>query len=281
MLRRMLLGFFFVVLWAHAGIVMEVIPSLAPATQSPSFPGWRANSINALQNGLIFVGDPATSPEAYYRVSQLGDGDNIISSFPSWHGTADPGTAFGPAFANEDGNILFFGLVILGTGNTTFSLSDLRVHLHSDDPATTFDFPFNFSSFDYNSGIVGIDPVSGNPITSGPGTQTIKALYYGGSGIVYVAPNLTCTGNSQVTLDCVKGLYDAIMPFHLIADYTLLNDAGATIGSASGSVLFAAPEPGMLGLLGCGVVVMVGLRRRAKSVDTSVDAASESACATS
>ena len=262
MLRKTIAGIFFVVLSAHAGILMEVFPSLSPATLSPSFSGWRTNAISALQNGLNSLGDPATDPQAYYRVSHLGNGDNILTTFPSWHGTADPGTAFGPAFANEEGNFLFFGLEILATEDTTFSLSGLRIHLHSDDPATTFNFAFDFSSFNYNSGIVGIDPVSGNPITSGPGTQAIKALYYTGSGIVYVAPNGNCPGNDQGTLDCVKGIYDAIMPFHMVADYTLLDNAGNPIGTASGIVQFEAPEPDTFGLLGFSAIVLIGFRRR-------------------
>jgi len=260
---RVLLSLAFTAFCAHAGILMQVIPSLSPATASPSFAGWRSNAINALENGIVSIGDPTTNPEAYYQVSQLGDGDNIVSTFPSWHGTANPGTAFGPAFANESGNLLFFGLVILGTDSTTFSLSNLRVHLHSDDPATTFNAVFDFSSFNYSSGSVGIDPVSGNPITSGPGTQTVRALYYGGAGIVYVAPNGICTGTDQATLNCVKGIYDALMPFHLIADYTLLNDAGTPIGSAQGSVLFAAPEPATLGSLTLGALALLGLWGRA------------------
>ena len=245
-----------------ASIIMMEFASPAPnAFGSPSFNTWVTNAINALQNGLTSVGNPATDPAAYYQVTQENDMQNIVTGFPSWLGLANPGTAFGPAFANELGNRLHFGLVILGTGGTTFSLSNLSFNMHSSDPGNTFSFVGSFGPTDsYSARRVGID-INNNVINSGPATQVVKELIYVGVGNA-IAPDASCPGSTQATLDCVKAFYDSIMPFTLTTDYTLQDGTGATIGTSTASVLFTdVPEPATLGFLLAGSLALL-LKRK-------------------
>ena len=248
---------------AHAGIVLEVIASQSPNTTSPSFAGWRQNVMDALENHLPSVGDPAATPTAFDPVTTVGDHTALLSSFPSWHGVADPGTAFGPAFAGETGNFIIFSLRATATDGTTFSLSELSGHILSDDPGHFVNFNFDFSSNNYSSGVVGVDPVSGNFITSGPGTQPVSALFYSGAGITLFAGAPLCpTGSDQEVLDCAAGRWRNFMPFHMVADYQFRDAAGNVIGSGSGSVLFDAPEPGTWGLMLAGVILLFRIPRK-------------------
>jgi len=219
-------------------ITMEQFPTSAPnSLGSPSFAGWTTNAINGLENNISTVGNPQTDPTAYYRVSNLGDRGNIVSGgFTSWHGVADPGTVFGPAFANELGNRLLFGLHILGNG-TQFRLSNLSFALHSSDPSDTFQQIDNFSTDSYTPQRVGInygpDHIKGTGddvrITSGPGTQLVDELMYVGAG--GALPN-SGTGTPQEQLDAAKATYDSLMPFHLTMVYTLVNDTSVPLAAA-------------------------------------------------
>jgi PEP-CTERM motif len=265
MMKRFLYAFASVTLCAHSGILIQVFPSPAPnAFGSPSWnPGYVQNALNALQNGLPSVGNPATDPTAYYRVSQENDMQNIITGFPSWQGFANPGTMFGPAFANELGNRLHFGLAIVGTSGTTFSLSGLSFDMESTDPGDIFQFIGDFSSpaDTYSPTLIGIAP-NGSIVNSGPATQVVKALYYVGVGNALAPADIGCSGSNQAMLDCVKAFYDSIMPFSITTTYTLNNDGGAPIGSGSASVNFTnLPEPGTFGLLTLGIVGFAAFRR--------------------
>jgi len=246
MLKRLLVTLGVFTWCAHAGVVIMVFPSPAPnAFGSPSWPGYVTNAINALQNGLPSVGNPANDPTAYFRVSTETDRDNIVTGFPSWKGFANPGTKFGPAFANELGNRLHFGLAIIGTNGTTFSLSGLSFDMESTDPGDIFQFIGDFSdpmdpSNVYSSTRVGIAP-NNAVITSGPATQVVKALYYVGVGNAIAPDDVTpqCMGTDQSTIDCVKAFYDSIMPFRVTTTYTLKDSDGGVLGTNSATVLFA------------------------------------------
>ncbi|MGH2746450.1 MAG: hypothetical protein ACRDKB_00810 [Actinomycetota bacterium] len=84
-----------------------VKPAVAPdLIASPSFPQWRDNAISSFASRRPNFGDRGT-PAFFEQVRHCASPrDMVASSFKSWGATADPGSAFGPAYANETGNRL-------------------------------------------------------------------------------------------------------------------------------------------------------------------------------
>jgi hypothetical protein len=244
---------------------ISVYASPAPnAYGSPSWGGYVSNAINALQNGLSSVGNPATDPTAYYQVTNGTAYSNIVTSFPSWNGSADPTGAF----AGELGNRLHFGVDIQGNG-TLISLSELSFNMSSSDPGNTFGFTGDFSTDDYTATRVGIIFGTGNNpntyINSGSGTQQVDEIDYVGVGNAIGNTDLgvNCPGSDQSTLDCVAGLYAALTPFTISTEYSLAYAEGH-VATGSASVDFA-PEPGTVSMLGLGIAALGCLAWRRRS----------------
>jgi hypothetical protein len=240
---------------ASAAPVLTEFASPAPNFfGSPSFAGWAANAIDALQNNLSSVGNPATDPTAYYQVTTGTDSSNIVTGFPSWNGVANPGGAF----ASELGNRLHFGLLIVGNG-TLFSLSELSFNMHSSDPGNIFSFTGDFSGDMYNAFRVGIAE-DGSLITSGLATQQVKELMYVGVGNALAPSDVGCPGTDQAAIDCAKAFYDSLMPFGIATDYSLATDDGTY--TVSDTVDFPVPEPPTMLLLLAGLAAAGGIGRR-------------------
>jgi len=227
-------------------LTMSVFPSPAPnAFGSPSFAGYTANAISALGSGLSSVGNPATTPTAYFRVSSLDDRGNIVTGFPSWKGLISPATNFGAAFSSELGNRLHYGLHIVGNG-TQFKLSNLQFHMHGSDAGDIFAFDGDFSGLSYSSTRVGLnygaDHTKGTMddilITSGPTTQLVDELMYVGVGNSLAPDDASCPGTNQATLDCIKATYDSKIPFSITTTYNLFDDSAHLLGTTSATVDF-------------------------------------------
>jgi hypothetical protein len=181
---------------ALADLTITVTPSLAPnAFGSPSYSGYVSNAIGALETGATSAGDP-NSPTYYQAIANGASIDAnqiIVSGFPSWLGQADPGTAFGPAYANELGNRLLFGLSITSNSGQTFSISELSFAATSSDAGNSLGFGFGQGSYNYSSDYVGVIYGAGGAadtsdytyVTSGSNTQPVNAIYGRGSGNAY------------------------------------------------------------------------------------------------
>lgn len=178
---------------AQGGVTIDVVPALAPnGFGSPSYGSWVANATYAIENGLSSYGP--SGPDQYNAVSgPLSYSDIFVTSFNSWLGQANPGDVFGPAYANELGNRLLFGLHIVADEGQQFSISQLSFVGTSTDPDNALGFGFAAGSYNYSTQYLGInyggDGVKGGGddllITGGANTQLINELVGRGSGNAY------------------------------------------------------------------------------------------------
>jgi hypothetical protein len=175
------------------GITIAVYPALAPNRWgSPSWNAWASNAVTAILNGYSAYGDPAL-PTYYQQITNaVPVTNNLVTSFPSWMGVADPGTVFGPNFANELGNRLTFGMDIKG-GTNLISISQLSFIMASTDPDNTLDWSYSPIPYSYSGLNTGsADPVylgiiygpngQNTYVTNGPATQLVNEIVTCGSG---------------------------------------------------------------------------------------------------
>ncbi len=240
-------------------ISISVLPSLAPnAFGSPSWTGYRDNALYALENGLSSYGNP-NSPTYYSQNSSLTYNQLIATGFPSWMGMADPGSVFGPSYANELGNREHFGLVINGNGQQ-FSISELSFTATSSDAGDLLGFSYGAGSYNYSSDYVGgIWNGSGYTlVTGGPNTQLVDILWSRGSGNTDAAYCSSCNiAQQQAAIDSTLAT-DYTAPFSFTGTYSLLDQTGATIADGSATVnVGAVPEPATVTLLVLGLGVLV------------------------
>jgi hypothetical protein len=177
----------------EGGIRIAVFPALAPNRWgSPSWNAWASNAVTAILTGCTEYGDPAFP--SYYRqiTNAVPVTNNLVTSFPSWMGVADPGTVFGPNFANESGNRLTFGMDIKG-GTNLISIAQLSFIMASTDPGNTLNWSYSPIPYSYS----GLNTGSANPVylgiiygpngqrtyvTNGPATQLVNEIVTCGSG---------------------------------------------------------------------------------------------------
>jgi hypothetical protein len=175
------------------GITISVFPALAPNRWgSPSWNAWASNAITAILNGDSSYGDPS-SPTFYQQITNaVPMTNNLVTSFPSWMGVADPGSVFGPAFAQESGNRLTFGMDIKG-GTNLICIAQLSFIMTSTDPGNTLDWIYSPIPYSYSSLNTGCaDPVylgiiygpngQNTYVTNGPPTQLVNEIITCGSG---------------------------------------------------------------------------------------------------
>jgi hypothetical protein len=258
---------------ARADVTITVTPSVAPnAFGSPSYGTYVSNAVYALENGLSSYGDP-NSPSYYQALSngaQITAGQNLVSGFSSWDGTADPGTVFGPAYANELGNRVLFGLTILGNGQQ-FSISQLSFTETSNDPSNAMGFTFAAGSYNYSNEYVGVIYGAGGAadiadytyVTSGPNTQLVDALYGRGSGNAFAVYS---TDPGTTIQDKLNNALAGIPNMTLTGTYSLIDTPGSQINTFAMSLGYvnvaAVPEPSTLISTGTGVVLALAYARR-------------------
>jgi len=175
------------------GISITVFPALAPNRWgSPNWNAWASNAVTAILNGYSAYGDPS-SPTFYRQITNaVPVTNNLVTSFASWMGQADPGNVFGPAFAQESGNRLTFGMDIKG-GTNLISIAQLSFTMTSTDPSNTLNWTYSPIPWSYS----GLNTGSANPVylgiiygpngqntyvTNGPATQLVNEIITCGSG---------------------------------------------------------------------------------------------------
>jgi hypothetical protein len=175
------------------GITISVFPALAPNRWgSPSWNDWASNAVTAILNGCSSYGDPS-SPTFYQQITNaVPVTNNLVTSFPSWMGVADPGNVFGPAFARESGNRLTFGMDIKG-GTNLISIAQLSFVMASTDSGSTLDWTYSPIPYSYS----GLNTGGANPVylgiiygpngqntyvTNGPADQLVNEIVTCGSG---------------------------------------------------------------------------------------------------
>ena len=260
---------------AHAQVTIEVFPTLAPnAFGSPSFAAWTDNAFTALYGGSLVAGTVGTPSYFSVTPSTLGATDVFVTSFPSWRGFADPGTVFGPAFANELGNRLHFAFVAIGH-DQQFALSQLSFTFVTTSPAHDLDFAFAAGDYTYSSNYVGVlfgadNQLGGTDdlfVTSGANTQLVDAVIGRGSGNAWWPPHTAGDGLSeQEAIDVFAATLIPTLSTLVTATYTLDLGGGDTAsGHASVTVI---PEPSTYALLLGGAAAAVVLWRRRRRAAT-------------
>jgi hypothetical protein len=215
------------------GISITVFPALAPNRWgSPSWNAWASNAVTAILNGYSSYGNPS-SPTFYRQITNaVPVTNNLVTSFASWMGVADPGNAFGPAFAQESGNRLTFGMDIKG-GTNLISIAQLSFTMISTDPSNTLNWTYSPIPYSYS----GLNTGSANPVylgiiygpngqntyvTNGPATQLVNEIVTCGSGNAWwpdgTSADSIATQQSNIVA-CATQL--GAQPFFFTGTYTI------------------------------------------------------------
>ncbi len=260
---------------SHAQVTIDVFPTLAPNSYgSPSFAAWTDNAFAALYGGSIVPGDAGTPSYFSVAPATLEATDVFVTSFPSWRGFAEPGTVFGPAFANELGNRLHFAFVADGHGRQ-FALSQLSFAFGTTDPAHTLDFTFAAGDYNYSASYVGIlfgadNQLGGGDdffVTSGANTQLVDAVIGRGSGNAWWPVHTVGDGLSdQEVIDLTAAALLPSLSTRVTATYTLdFGDGDTVAGQAAVTII---PEPSTYALLLGGAAAAVVFWRRRRRATT-------------
>lgn len=218
----------------------------------------------------ISSGNPSITPGAYTNLSgtpggfvQIAPQAFLTSPQNSWGGQLNPGTVFGPGFASEQGNFVFFGLRVDGNNagiGGNFNLANLTLDLSTP---TSFFAPFTIPSASifpngYDTPGLRAFDAAGNLLTGAfeaPNVENVRLAYFSGVGL----------SNSGATiadaLNQILGLVAANDGLEITGTYNLAFGQGNNV---SGSATFEiVPEPTSLAVW-AGIAGALGAFRLAR-----------------
>lgn len=270
--------------------VIEIFPVVGPNPFGPSYATFASNALTALQaNGG--TGTPPVTGAAgpgQYPGGQLQGMTSIAAANPStnyvitpnqitatnspntsWLGQANPGSAFGPGFANELGNFLYYGMRITGQGQETFNLAALKAAnvstLTTNSPGLGLNpFPSNlndaYASYAANNVAAFLN---GTPETDPNSTDPVNQLFLVGPALAFATNGPL--GSSQAEIDAVLQEILALQHTGQFLGFNFqINGFNTTAGSFSSNsvVILDIPEPGSIALWTLSAAGVFGYIRR-------------------
>ena len=249
--------------------IVTVIPTIGPSNVgfTANYLAWEANVINGMRNNTT----PGSGVDLY---NPLANGASVAAGsflttenagFPSWLGQADPGTVFGPSFANELGGRLYFSVKVVDS-TASFSLADINVgpvFFFGTDGSGALSGPLGG---DYAPDVVGIDGSNNVLESDEPGSTLVKELYFVGVAGGYQVTS--AVGTQQQRLDAAAFDISSLADRTTSACYQVGTNPQAC---ASLNIPFVPrppdpnviPEPGTWALMGIGLAGLAMLRRKA------------------
>lgn len=258
---------------SQADPVITVYPSIGPNIfSSPYADPYIANAVQGLQNNGATTGTPGF-PSLYSTTGPTVPINQIIvTNFNSWLGHLNPGTMFGPNYANETGNRIHFGVSVVSTnpGTQEFSLSQLEAEIISTDSNNFLGVPREFIGGDYAPDFIGvITDANGNIIDvldSGEvGTTPVDALFFFGYGNAFEILDTNFNDPNSLSQSEFAALIGdpsltSSVPFSLTGNYYLGNASGGTTVDIVGPQ-FIVPLPAGVWIF-AGAVSLLAARRR-------------------
>jgi hypothetical protein len=269
--------------------------SVAPSFEADTVAGWQAyvNNIRqaATSSGFVSAGDPSTP--GYFALSSVEiplsqwvssgpfpfDAEDRI--FNSWHGQANPGAAFGAAFANEYGTFLHTPLLLVTTtGPITVTSINRTEYSEALSPGVPWFGPVAWTT--WSAARIGVTSYGGNGVLGGGddsyttigtnmNTVPVLAVIATGAGIsssISVQSDFTpwpiSMPDEQIYSNYFNQVGNQIVDFRV--DYTVnyTKGGGPLSTSLTGSNIDVVPEPSTLGFAAAACLSVLMRRRSPK-----------------
>ncbi len=257
---------------SYADPVITVYPSIGPNIfSSPYADPYIANAIQGLQNGGASTGTAGTPGFYSTATSPVPVNHMIVTDFNSWRGHVNPGSVFGPNYANEFGNRIHFGVSAISPANSReISLSMLEAEIVSTDSNGFLNVPREFVGGNYAPDLIGVRRDAGGNIVEilmngEAGTELVDELYFFGygQGFEILASEFADPNNptqAEFAALIANPNVTSTTPFTITGNYYIGNFSGSSGGVIVGPSQFI-PLPASAWIF-AGAVGLLAARRR-------------------